>query len=114
MADAAPATPERTPTGEIKDQTPPPTPDTPPEPVKAEEKPSVLNEKTPAAAGAPEKYSDFTPPEGFDLNEEAMAKAEPIFRELGLTQAQAQRMVDFYAEISKSSAEAPYKLWEDT
>lgn len=37
-----------------------------------------------------------------------------MFRELGLDQAGAQRLVDFYSEQVKALAEGPAKLWRDT
>ena len=47
--------------------------------------------------GAPEEYSDFTYPEGVNLDEAAMAEAIPVFKELNLSQDQAQKLVDFDA-----------------
>lgn len=129
----------RTETGTIKDQSPPtptttdsptspapPPTEAPPAEKPAEtkadgEKPSLLNEKKPeepkgtkAPAGAPEKYADFKAPEGFEINKDVLDKALPTFKELGLNQDQAQKLVDFYATASKEAADAPFKLWEDT
>lgn len=58
-----------------------------------------------AKTGAPEKYEPFKAPEGFEIDKDAVAKAEPIFKELGLNQDQAQKLVDFYSDISKSAGE---------
>lgn len=122
MSDVSQASPDgipRTETGEIKPppsttQTQQPEPKT--EEPKAEAEPkakaSVLNEK--ALQGAPEKYEDFKVPEDFELVPEVMAKATPIFKELGLSQAGAQKLVDLYAEQGREAAEAPYKVWADT
>jgi hypothetical protein len=125
MSDVTQASPDgipRTETGEIKPattQTAIPEPKTETEPKegtepKAEPKAaaSVLNQKD--LQGAPEKYEDFKVPEDFELNKDVMDKATPMFKELGLSQAGAQRLIDFYAEQQKSVAEAPYKLWADT
>lgn len=72
-------TPEaRTPDGTIRDAAPPPAGDPPP-------------------AGAPEAYADFRAPEGVTLDPAIAAEAAPIFKELNLTQDQAQKLVDFYA-----------------
>lgn len=68
----------------------------------------------PGKAGAPEAYADFTAPEGFEIDPTALAEATPIFKELGLDQAKAQKLVDFYAKQSQQAAEAPMKLWQDT
>lgn len=46
-----------------------------------------------AAAGAPEKY-ELTPPEGFEAIDAAlMGEAEPVLRELNLTNEEAQKLV---------------------
>jgi len=50
--------------------------------------------------GAPETYADFTAPEGVTLDKETLAEAAPIFKELGLTQEQAQKLVDFYRGLA--------------
>jgi len=60
------------------------------------------NEKKPAA---PEKY-EFTPPEGQELDANALAVFEPIAKELGLSQEQAQKLVDIYPQIQQQQAEA--------
>lgn len=131
------STESRTTTGEIKDQSPtkttdqtqgsdqtstsnqnqqqpPKATDTKPEPGKEGEK-SLLNkdEKKPdASQGAPEKY-EFKAPEGYELDEKAIEAATPVFKELGLSQEAAQKLVDLYSNMSKETAEAPYKLWQD-
>lgn len=46
----------------------------------------------------PETYADFTLPEGMEVDVLALDNATPIFKELGLTQDQAQQLVSFYAE----------------
>lgn len=107
-----PNSPEaRTPTGEIKPtiSTEPSGDQTTPEP-KPEAK-TVLNEK--AAQGAPEKYEAFKAPEGFELDAKTVEAAVPIFKELGISQEGAQKLVDFYAAQSKQAAEAPVKYWQD-
>lgn len=96
----------RSPTGEILDQatppTPPPpkdgeTPPTPSEPSKEGEAP-----KTPAQ-GAPETYAEFTLPEGLALSKETLEAATPIFKELGLSQEAAQKLVSFHADQLKAA-----------
>lgn len=52
--------------------------------------------KTPATTTAPEAYTDFRAPEGGKLDPTVIAEATPIFKELGLSQDSAQRLVDFY------------------
>lgn len=59
-------------------------------------------EKKPAA---PEKY-EFSAPEGQELDANALAVFEPIAKELGLSQEQAQKLVDIYPQIQQQQAEA--------
>lgn len=54
--------------------------------------------KNSEASGAPESYSDFTAPEGQTLDKDLIAEATPIFKEMNLTQEQAQKLVDFYSK----------------
>ena len=51
------------------------------------------------------KY-EFTPPEGGELDANALAVFEPIAKELGLSQEQAQKLVDIYPQIQQQQAEA--------
>ncbi len=69
---------------------------------------SLLSAKDEAKTknGAPEKYEDFTAPDGYELDKATLEKAVPIFKELGLSQEAAQKLVDFYADISKADAES--------
>ncbi|HGE6735229.1 TPA: peptidase [Serratia marcescens] len=66
-------------------------------------------EKKPAA---PEKY-EFTPPEGQELDANALAVFEPIAKELGLSQEQAQKLVDIYPQIQQQQADAWSKQVSD-
>lgn len=67
----------------------------PKEPEKKDEKPVV-----------PEKY-EFKAPEGVEqLDAQALAVFEPIAKELGLSQEQAQKLVDIYPQIQQQQAEA--------
>jgi len=47
---------------------------------------------------APETYADFAMPEGMEPNVELLEAATSIFKELGLTQEQAQKLVDLNAQ----------------
>lgn len=69
---------------------------------------------------APGTYSDFAMPEGIELDAKLLESATPLFKELGLTQEQAQKVVDFeaarVAEQARSQAEAFEQLkadWRD-
>lgn len=48
------------------------------------------------STGAPEKYEDFDLPEGFTLTGERLEEVTGLFRELNLSQANAQKLVDYY------------------
>jgi hypothetical protein len=76
----------RTETGEIIDQSRPAEP--------------AGNATAPAAGDkpvVPESYSDFSIPEGHTLDAAAIESATPLFRKFGLSQEQAQELVDFYS-----------------
>jgi len=59
----------------------------------------------PKPSGAPEKYEAWKVPEGYELDTGLSEEVNPIFKELGLTQEQAQKLVDFYSKHSIKSAE---------
>lgn len=46
----------------------------------------------------PDTYADFVLPEGMQLDEAALSEATPMFKELGLTQEQSQKVIDLYAK----------------
>jgi hypothetical protein len=81
---------------------------------------SVLNQKAEGekkeepVKGAPEKYEDFKVPDGVKLDPASIAKVAPIFKELGLSQDAAQKLVDTYRELSAEAAAAPYKAYQET
>ncbi|EJD6581915.1 peptidase [Providencia rettgeri] len=67
------------------------------EPSKTDDKANTEpkgDDKKPVST-APEKY-EFTAGEGQELDKEAVAAFEPIARELGLSNEQAQKIVDVY------------------
>lgn len=114
----------RTETGEIKDQAAPPTTagtepatttaeaakpatETKPEP-KPDDKTALLNDKP--VEGPPEKYEAFKVPDGFTLDEKVATEAGTLFKELGLSQANAQRLVDFHASKLVEANDASIKL----
>src|SRR6266404_1872210 len=108
-----PNSPEaRTPTGELKDQAPPTT-TTPTEPTIPTPPEPKVEPKVEAPAGAPEAYTDFTLPEGVKLEGETLKSAQELFKELGLPQANAQRLVDFHLGQIKAATEASSKAYDD-
>jgi hypothetical protein len=68
------------------------------------------------AKGVPEKY-DLKAPEGVTLDEAGLAKVTPFFKELQLNNSQAQKAIDFFAQIKKEETatnEATLKSWNET
>jgi len=57
------------------------------------------------ATGTPDAYSEFNVPEGMDIDSAMMDKASPIFQEIGLSQDQAQMVVDLYGEKMQEIAQ---------
>lgn len=118
----------RTETGALKDQTSTaiPEPTTTADPSKTDpsttkpntdpsQQPSLLNEKPDAKpAGSPETYADFKAPEGFEFNKERLAEASSTFKELGLSQDQAQKVMDLYGKAMQESGKSSYELWSKT
>lgn len=56
--------------------------------------------------GAPEKYEKFNLPEGFEIPEESFNVFSETFTELGLTQEQAQKLVDVDLKIKQATMQA--------
>ena len=48
--------------------------------------------------GGRNDYDDFDIPSGMTVDTDAIDRFKPVAKELGLSQSQAQRLVDFYAE----------------
>lgn len=112
----------RTETGELKDQTQLQNTNQPNEPEKKAEgdnKPEPklgpdgkpIEEKKPE--GAPEKYADFTVPEGLKLSPELLTKAQETFKGMNLSQEQAQQMIDLHSGEIKRIAEAPINAYNE-
>ena len=116
----------RSPTGEILDQAPPTQPQTstqtdgtttpttePPkadapkpasDPIKAPD-PVIPPAKTDAPV-VPETYT-FRAPDNYTIDPAALEAATPVFKELGLTQDQAQKLVDIQIAREIALAKAP-------
>ena len=80
------------------------TEDKPTEESKAEDEPTV---------NAPEKY-EFEMPEGVEFNQESFDKFEPLFRDLDLTQEQAQKLVTAQTEWQTQANENYVNEWAKT
>lgn len=57
------------------------------------------------AEGAPEKYENFTLPDGLKLDEAVMGEFSALAKELNLPQAAAQKLVDIGARMQQGTAE---------
>jgi len=89
--------------GTLKDQTQTTTPSAESTEPKPTDKP---------ASGAPETYAAFTAPEGQTLNADLVKEATGLFKELNLTQDQAQKLVDFYGKDVIAKNGAPQKAFD--
>lgn len=70
------------------------------------------------AKTAPDKYEAFKPPEGWadkgwELDQTVIDKAVPLFKELGIPQEGAQKLIDLYAAESQREHEAGLALVKD-
>lgn len=54
----------------------------------------------------PENYADFVLPEGVEIDSDLLNEATPIFKELGLNQDKAQKLVDFQAKQIQAGLQA--------
>lgn len=54
---------------------------------------------------APETYAEFNLPEGMTADAALLDEATPLFKELGLTQEQAQKLVDFQVKQVEASGQ---------
>lgn len=70
-----------------------------PEQIAADEAAAKAAEEAAKAAGAPEKYEPFTPPEGTTLDAAVMTEFETAARELNLPQDAAQKLIDKMAPV---------------
>ncbi len=111
-----PNSPEaRTPTGELKDQsasTQTQTSTTESTETKPEST-TTSKESTTTETGAPEKYADFTLPEGVKLDDTSLKSAQDLFKAQNLSQTQAQALVDFHVAQLKATTDASSKSYED-
>lgn len=80
--------------------------------TKPETKPD--DKKPDAPTGAPDKYADFKAPDNYTLDPKAIEAAVPIFKELGLTQDAAQKLVDFHANQMLAATKGPQDAYAAT
>lgn len=78
----------------------------------AETKPAEGGKK-PDASAVPEKY-EFKAPENYTLDPKLLETVTPLFKELGLTNEQAQKLVDIQISREIAAAKAPQETYEAT
>ncbi len=67
-----------------------------------------------AKDAVPDAYAEWKLPDGVVLDQALADKATPIFKELGLSQDKAQRLVDLFADARRQAAEQQTALWTET
>jgi hypothetical protein len=125
MPESSPSTPlpndpaARTPDGTLKDAglttqalTTPPTTETKPDDAPPTTAAAGGSEQKPATPSGPPAEYKFTPPDGQTYDKATLDAATPVFKELGLTQAQADRLVTFWNERAASQADIGRKAIE--
>ena len=70
-------------------------------------------DKKPDAPAVPEKY-EFKAPENYTLDPKLLETVTPLFKELGLTNEQAQKLVDIQIAREIAAARAPQDTYEAT
>lgn len=55
---------------------------------------------------SPDTYADFVMPEGVEVDAVMLTDATPLFKELGLSQEQAQKLIDFQAKHVQASSKS--------
>lgn len=70
------------------------------------------DDKKPDPAAVPDKY-DLKPPEGKELDPKLIEEITPLFKEMKLTNDQAQKLTDFYNKTVLGAADNAYKAYED-
>jgi hypothetical protein len=63
---------------------------------------------------APESYADFNIPEGMHHNEAMLAEASAVFKEIGLTQEQAQSLVNLDVKNKQAEHDETLAAWNKT
>jgi len=112
MSDEQPTTAPDSPPSEPTAAPPSTTPETPKEPTTStppSETKSLLNKEP--AKGAPDSYTEFKVPEGYTLDEAVAKDAGILFKDMNLSQDQAQKLVDFYVKQTNDSLNQPYEAY---
>lgn len=73
-----------------------------PNAAPAQDKPA--DSAKPAAEGAPDAYADFTTDEGFELDAGVLSDFQALAKELNLSQASAQKLIDLQGKLEAARA----------
>ena len=82
--------------------------------AKPEEKENKPEQKEEAKQAAPEKYADFSLPEGLTIDAERTEEFATVAKELNLTQEQAQKLVDLQSKMALESQSKSLLDYEKT
>lgn len=104
MADEVEVTPEATPETQTPDATPKEVTPATDETLLSKEVKETPEEK-PVEKVIPEKY-ELKAPEGMTIDNGMLEGLTPVFKEIGITQEQAQKLADVYAPMLKKQAES--------
>jgi hypothetical protein len=61
---------------------------------------------------APETYDKFTLPDGMEMTDEQLSQATEVFKDLALSQEQAQKLVDFETKLSSQKDASIQSAWD--
>ncbi len=86
-------------------------PQTTPAPAAETATTLLTKEESKAPEGAPEKYTDFTVPEGFKLDPKMAEEAQTMFKDMNLSQANAQRLIDMYVARTQEASGAAHQSY---
>ena len=89
------------------EQTPTSLLDMDPAPAEGEGEPKPEGD-APAGEGAPEAYADFKLPEGMPVDNDFLDTTKAVFKEAGLSQEKAQKLVDLVVERDKRVEKAQF------
>lgn len=78
---------------------------------------NTKGEETEEKTEVPEEYGDFKVPEGMELDKVMLEAFVPVFKDLGLDQEKAQKLIDAYAPLvaqrEEEAQKAKLKEFED-
>lgn len=66
------------------------------------------------ATGAPETYEDFSFPEGYEVNQEALGDFAAFAKERNMTQDTAQEILDYYTKNVDAMQAGQAEAWDNT